>query len=299
MTLRLHVVCLLSLSVAAAAPLATAWAQDAPAPASHSSAGLPNPELAWSMLSDNAAPGRSSHDRIEAMAALGTMGNDEHAAKLIGPAIIEHNSDVRIAAILAAGESKNPALIPQLKIALDDDNPQVAYTAALTLWKMHDNSGEDLLLAVATGDRKAKPGLIKSEKHKAAKKLHSPKALTMLAVNQGSGYFLGPFGVGLKAIEVVNKSSGAPIRAEDIDELAKQHSDAVHEMLLDNLTDPEPAVRAAAVKGLGNWPGEESARQIYPLFGDTHLAVRLTAAAAYLRVLQPTAEPANAAAGAP
>ena len=250
------------------------------------------------MLSDNAAPGRSSHDRIEAMAALGSMGKDEQAAKLIGPAIIEHNSDVRIAAILAAGEAKNPALVPQLQAALDDDNAQVAYTAALTLWKMHDTSGEDLLLAVASGDRKAKPGLMKSEKHKAAKELHSPKTMTMLAVNQASGYFLGPFGIGLKAIEVVNKNSGAPIRAATIDELAKQHSDAVRETLIDDLTDPEPAVRAAAVKGLGNWPGEDTARQIYPLFGDTHLAVRLTAAAAYLRVLKPGAEPGNTATGA-
>lgn len=250
------------------------------------------------MLSDNAAPGRSAHDRIQAMAALGSMGTDERAAKLIGPAIIEHNSDVRIAAILAAGLSNNPALIPQLKIALDDDNPQVAYTAALTLWKMHDTSGEDLLLAVAEGDRKAKPGLIKTQKHKAAKELHSPKAMSMIAVNQASGYFLGPFGVGLKAIEMASKNSGAITRAQAVDELARQHSDAVREALVDGLTDPEPAVRAASVKGLGNWPGPDSARQIYPLFGDTHLAVRLTAAAAYLRVQHGPAEPANTAAGA-
>ena len=88
--------------------------------------------------------------------------------------------------------------------------------------------GQDLLTAVALGDRKAKPGLIKSEKHKAAKELHSPKTMAMIAVNQASGYFLGPFGVGLKAIEMVNKDSGAAPRAAAVDQLAQQHTDEVH-----------------------------------------------------------------------
>ena len=42
------------------------------------------------------------------------------------------------------------------------------------------------------------------------------KTMAMIAVNQGSGYFLGPFGVGLKAIEMVNKDSGAAPRAAAI-----------------------------------------------------------------------------------
>jgi HEAT repeat protein len=245
----------------------------------------PNEIRAWSLLTESVAPGRSSHDRIQALAALGTMGNNDRAAKLIGDAIVDHESDVRIAAILAAGLTKNPALIPRLRQALDDDNPQVAYTAAITLWKMQDTSGQDLLAAVALGDRKAKPGLIKSEKHKADKDLHSPKTLAMIAVNQGSGYFLGPFGVGLKAIEMVDKNSGAATRAAAIGQLAQQHSDEVRETLIQDLTDAEPAVRAAAAKGLGRWPGEDTEKQLAPMFGDNKLAVRLTAAAAYLRAL--------------
>lgn len=243
----------------------------------------PNEIRAWSILTESAAPGRSAHDRIEALAALGTMGSNERAARIIGEAITGHDSDVRVAAILAAGLTQNHALFPQLKQALDDPNPQVAYTAALTLWKMHDTTGEDLLIAVAEGDRKAKPGLIKSEKHKADKDLHSPKTLTMIAITQGSGFFLGPFGVGIKAIEVIDKNSGASTRAAALDQLARQHSDEVREVLIQNLTDGEPAVRAAAAKGLGRWPGEDTARQLAPMFGDNHLAVRLTAAAAYIR----------------
>ena len=257
-----------------------------------------NSAFAWGMLEKNAAPDKSAHDRIQALAALGTMGNDERAAKLIGDNIVEHNYEVRVAAILAAGLTNNHALIPRLQQALDDDNPQVAYTAALTLWKMHDTSGEDLLIAVATGDRKAKTGLIKSSKHKASKDLHDPKKLTMMGINESAGYLIGPFGVGLKAVEYANKNSGAGPRASAIDTIAQQHSDAVRDALIADLTDPEPAVRAAAAKGLGNWPGEDSAKQLYPLFGDTHLAVRLTAAAAYLRALHGPAEPPAPTAGA-
>lgn len=243
----------------------------------------PNDIRAWSILTESAAPGRSAHDRIEALAALGTMGSDERAAKLIADAIAGHDADVRVAAILAAGQTRNPQLVPPLQRALDDDDDQVAYAAAVTLWKMHDYTGEDLLLAVSQDDRKVKPGLIKSERHKAAKDLHSPKALTMIAVNQGSGYFLGPFGIGVKAIEMVSKSSGAVTRAAAIDQLAQHHTDEVRAALIDDLTDAEPAVRAAAAKGLGRWPGTDTAKALAPLFADNHLAVRLTAAAAYLR----------------
>ncbi|HEX4156259.1 MAG TPA: HEAT repeat domain-containing protein [Acidobacteriaceae bacterium] len=242
---------------------------------------------AWSLITEAAAPGRSTHDRIEAVAALGTMGSDERAAHLIADAINGHESDVRVAAILAAGLSKNPKLIPPLQTALNDDNAQVAYTAAITLWKMHDTSGEDLLIAVALGDRKPNPGFIKIEKHKADRELHDPKSMAVLAVANGSGYFLGPFGVGVKAIEYVGKNKATAIaRSSAIDQLAQQHTQEVHDALVQDLTDGEPAVRAAAAKALGRWPGEDTARLVAPMFGDNRLAVRLTAAATYLRATE-------------
>lgn len=266
---------------------ASASQQVAPPPAAQESGQNfePNEIRAWSMLSDAAKPGQSAHDRVQAMAALGTMGNDERAARLIEEGFSAKDYDVRTAAVLAAGLTKNPKLIEPLQRVLDDDNPQVALAAATTLWKMHDYSGQDLMIAVALGDAKFKPGLIKSQKHKAAKDLHSPKTMAMIAVNGSSGYFLGPFGVGLKAVEYLNKDSGAAPRAAVVDQLARQHTDEVHDVLVQDLTDPEPAVRAAAAKGLGRWPDAETERQMLPMFGDNKLAVRLTAAATYLRAL--------------
>ena len=246
----------------------------------------PNEIRAWSMLTDAAKPGQSARDRVQAMAALGTMGNDERAARLIEQGMTGSDSDVRVAAILAAGNSKNARLIPALSRLLDDDNPEVAYTAAITLWKMHDYTGEDFLIAAALGDQKVKPGLIKASKHKAVTDLHSPKTMTMIGLNASAGFFLGPFGVGLKAIEYADKPNGAAVaRAAAVDQLARQHNDQVHDVLIADLTDFEPAVRAAAAKGLGRWPDAETERQMLPMFGDNKLAVRLTAAATYLRAL--------------
>src|SRR6185312_12315185 len=138
-----------------------------------------------------------------------------------------------LASAAAPDKSKNPQLITRLRAALDDPDPQVAYAAATTLWKMHDSSGEDLLLAVAAGDAHDKLGMIKAEKHKAAKELHSPGALVKIGIMQGSGFFLGPFGFGVKAIDYIHKNGGDPGRAAAIDMLAEEHTETVHEALID------------------------------------------------------------------
>ncbi len=248
-------------------------------------------DRAWSLLAQYANPDKSSEDRIQALAALGTMGSDARAAKLIGEAVTGHDMDVRTAAVLAAAETQNPALIPKLQAALDDEQPQVAYAAASTLWKLHDDSGEDLLLAVVSGDRKDKLGFIAKEKHKAAKEMHSPAALAKIGIQQGAGFFLGPFGFGVKAIFLIKKNGGDPDRAAAVDLLAQRHTETVHAALVDALDDHDVAVRAAAARGLSQWPGPETAKLLLPLFNDDKLAVKLTAAAAYIRMVEPHPTP--------
>jgi HEAT repeat protein len=256
-------------------------------------AGLPPPSIdrAWSMLTSHAAPDKSQQDRIQALAALSSMGVDPRAEHLIGQAITGHDMDVRTAAILAADKTKNPQLIDELRAALDDKEPQVAYAAATTLWKMHDSSGEDLLLAVVAGDQPVKPGKIKREKHKAAKELHNPRTLATMGIEHGGGFFLGPFGFGLKAIEFIHKNGGDPDRAAAVDFIAEEHTEEVHAALIDALDDKDFAVRAAAARALGNWPGRDTANHLRKLFDDDRTAVRLTAAASFIRVYDPHPSP--------
>jgi len=256
-------------------------------------AGLPPPSIdrAWSMLTSNAAPDKSQQDRIQALAALGSMGVDPRAEHLIGQAITGHDMDVRTAAILAAEHTKNPQLIDELRRALDDKEPQVAYAAAVTLWRMHDSSGEDLLLAVVAGDQPVKPGMIKREKHKAAKELHNPRTLATMGIEHGGGFFLGPFGFGLKALEFIHKNGGDADRAAAVDLVAEEHTEEVHAALIDALDDKDFAVRAAAARALGNWPGNDTASKLRKLFDDDRLAVRLSAAASFIRVFDPHPSP--------
>jgi HEAT repeat protein len=92
---------------------------------------------------------------------------------------------------------------------------------------------------------------------------------------------------------MVNKDSGVAPRAGVINQLARQHSEQVHDVLVQGLTDGEPAVRAASAKGLGRWPGDETAKLVAPMFEDTKLAVRLTAAATYLRAVHNIPTPSD------
>lgn len=241
-------------------------------------------DKAWSLLSDNAAAGKNPNDRIQALAALGSMGTDDHAARLISDAFTSKDVDVRLAAVLAATQTRNPRLLPRLKEALDDPDPQVAYTAASALWKNHEHDGEDLLIAIAEGDRKPNENLMAGSRRKASEELHNPKLMATQGLEAGAGFAFGPAGFGVKAIMYAKGQGGALARAEAVDLLAQSHTEQVHQTLVDCLVDKEAAVRASCAKGLGAWPGGASARLLGPMLDDNKLPVRLMAAASYIRV---------------
>lgn len=238
-----------------------------------------NVDSAWEMLT--AAAHKSTQSHIVALAALGTMGNNRRAAKLIAEGMTDSEMEVRTAAILAAGQSKNRSLIPDLRERLDDREPQVVFTAAVTLWKMHDREGEEALEAVAAGDEKAKPGLIHGAKNQMNHELHDPKALATMGASEGASLLLGPFGFGIRAVEYMRKSGSNPARANAINLLAEGHV-AMRSELIDALSDKDTAVRAAAAKALGERHESANLKPLGGLFSDPRLPVRLTAAAAYI-----------------
>ena len=269
--------------VAIPAPAETA-AEPAPAAGSAPARGVLL-DRAWSMLTENAAAGKNPNDRIQALAALGSMGYDERAARLISDGFTSKEIDVRIAAILAASQTKNPRLVPRIREAFDDPDPQVAYTAAVSLWNNNkDRSGEDLLIAVAEGDRKAGESLMAGAKHKGQEEIHNPKLMATQGLEAGAGFAFGPAGFGIKAVMYAKGQGGAVARAAAVNLLSESHTEQVHRTLVDCLSDKEAAVRAACARGLGNWPSAETAGQLAPLLDDNKLGVRLTAAAAYIRV---------------
>ncbi len=91
---------------------------------------------------------------------------------------------------------------------MGDKSPEVTFAAAQALWKMGDRSGRDIFYEVLDGERKVKPGVIKSKLYKVRMDMHDPNALALIGVNEVSSAFLGPFSMGVSIAEEYAKNTG-------------------------------------------------------------------------------------------
>jgi HEAT repeat protein len=240
------------------------------------------------MLTEAAEDAKHADLRIQALAALGTLGADSRGEKMIVAAMKDPDVDVRTAAVLAAGQTRSRDLTTDIRALLDDREPQVAFAAATTLWKMNDRSGEDILVAVVNGDRSANPKLMNGTMHKVNREVHNPASLARLGALQGASMLLGPFGFGITAFEYMRKNGGDNARVSAIEQLSQEKTAPIRDELIAALTDKDPAVRAAAAIALGSYRERSVPNALLPVFDDTKAPVRLTAAAAYIRVTQAT-----------
>ena len=239
-------------------------------------------DAAWDILTAAAGDARHPDTRIQALAALGLLGNNPRSQKLIEAGMLDPDVDVRTAAVLAAGQTGSPSITSAMRRLLNDKEPQVAFGAALSLWKMGDHSGEDILMAVIDGERRSSATLISSTEHAINRNLHSPVALAKIGALQASGMLLGPWGFGITAYEYIRKNGGDTARVNAIEAIAQEKTEPIRKNLLEALTDKDPAVRAAAAKALASYHEVESSTAIAQLFDDSKAPVRYTAAAAYL-----------------
>ena len=237
----------------------------------------------WQILTEGSQDAKLVDTRTQALNALSSLGTNARANTLIASAMKDPNLDVRTAAILAAGKSKSRTLIPPVKKLLDDPEPQVVFAAAITLWsQFKDKSGEDVLAAVASGDRKANPKLVNGARHDMSRTLHDPSALAKIGLETGAGMVLGPFGFSIAAIEYMRKNGADTARVQAMDLLTEDKTEDVHDQMKSALGDKDPGVRAAAVKAMGQFHRSRDAAIIEPLLDDSKLPVRLAAAAAYI-----------------
>ena len=237
---------------------------------------------AWAILTDAAGNAKHTQTRLQALAALGLL-RLPRSSKMIANAMTEPDLDVRTAAVLAAGQTKDRNLTTNIRNLLDDKEPQVAFAAAMTLWKMNDKSGEDILMSVVNGDRSTNPTLLHGTKHKINKDLHDPAMLARMGAMQGAYMLLGPFGYGITAFQFMHQTGGDFARASAIEQLSQERIEPVHRELIAALGEKDQIVRVAALKGLMEYHDNATSMAIYKLFVDSKYPVRLTAAAAYLR----------------
>jgi HEAT repeat protein len=247
-------------------------------------------DTAWEMLktalSDSKAQARQA--RIDAVTALGTLGDFAQAQKLLRDTAQDSDRYLRFAAVAAMGASKAELFIPDLKAALKDSAPEVSFAAAVGLWKMHDRSGESILYGVLAGERKAKQGAVGSGLHQADQDLHSPSKLAEIGAEQGAYALLGPVGFGVDAFRMMHKGNNANSpRVLTATLLADDNSKATMQQFLDALEDRDSFVRAAAARELGDCRGKQVTDALQGAFDDPKPVVRLMAAASYIRASQP------------
>jgi HEAT repeat protein len=245
---------------------------------------------AWDMLktalSDSKTQARQA--RLDAVAAIGTLSDLEQAQKLLRDAAKDPDRYLRLAAVVAMGASKAEIFIPDLRTALEDSAPEVSFAAAVSLWKMHDRSGENVLYGVLAGERKVKQGVVGSGVHQADDDLHSPSKLAGIGAEQGAYALLGPIGFGVDAFRMAHKgSNGNSARVLTATLLTDDKSEATEQQFLDALEDRDYFVRAAAVRALGDYRGDRVTDALQGAFVDPKPAVRLMAAASFIRASQP------------
>ena len=240
---------------------------------------------AWEMLVAGIRDGKASK-RTAAIAALGALGPQPRAVRLIEEALDDKDFSVRQAAAIGLGEMKARESISKLRGALNDKSPEVSFAAARSLWQMGDRSGRDILVEVLDRERKTSEGSVKSNLRDTYKKYHSRSALALIGAKQAAGMLFGPLSLGITAAQELAKDKSAPVRALSASLLAWDPSDDAAHGLDDALQDKNWIVRAAAAEALGKLPRNGQIEELAPLLDDDKEVVRFMAASSIVRLSQ-------------
>jgi len=246
----------------------------------------PSDSAAWDALRQG-IDDKEAHHRKTAIAAIGTIGDDPEAVKLVESGLQDKDSEVRQTAAATLGEMGAYDAIPNLKAALDD-SPEVSFTAAKALWNLGASSSRDIIQAVMIGERKDKPGRIQGAMQEAKQKMHSPGELAYMGAKEATGVVFAPASIGIVAIHEALKESrndpGAPGRAAAAAILGKDPDPYSLVLLEWALGDKSWAVRVAVAKALGERGNEQTIQKLSPLLSDERHAVRYMAAASMLKL---------------
>jgi HEAT repeat protein len=242
---------------------------------------------AWEML-QNASDASKPRDHVSLLVALGTMGGYKQAEDMLIAGMKDKDFDVRLTAVTAAGATDDHALIPALRVAMEDQAPEVVVTAAASLWKMGDQTGIDVLQEVLTGQMKGKSGPFKSGMHTVNKDMHDPSALATIGLEEGGGMLFGPVGIAIAAVKIMHPGASAnSARVIAANLLSNDPSEANKTALIQTMKDKDPFVRQASARGLAKFQGKDVTEALIDGFDDLKPSVRYMAAASYIRVVSP------------
>ena len=242
------------------------------------------PERAWRTLTDGVNAKKFS-DRIIALKAMADLGPNPKGVRLLSEVLKDKDPDVRAEAAATLGAMKSRAALPALRVALNDEAPQVSFAAAKSLWQLGDNAGRRVLLDVLQGDKGTKDGFVASHKREAKRELQDKKALVAMGAEKGAGEFLpGPLGMGVGLAKQQLAGGTDPARADCADLLSRRPDKATMLALKTALMDRDWSVRTAAAVALGRLARPGTQQWLEYALDDGKAAVRDAAAVGILRM---------------
>jgi HEAT repeat protein len=257
-----------------------------------------NVQRCQSILND-AIHDRNPDGRMGAAEALSLVGVKDNALESLAPMLDDHDVPVRIAVVVTLGDFKDNRALPLLKKALRDPVPEVDFAAAKVLYHLHDPEGVQFLLDVVSKESKASSSYLSNEKRSALRMLHTPTKLFIYIGIEAAGFAPVPgLGFGLSSAQGILSAPDSSARAASLLLIGSSRDAALADAVGSALSDKEWSVRAAAAHLVAMHPFPQFREQLVPLLDDKKDAVRVRAAAAYIR-LQPATKmlPARKGAG--
>jgi len=245
----------------------------------------PAPEQLAHVILDTALKDNNPDTRKQAVTALSLLGAREPYLTQLDSMLQDRDVQVRLAVIASLLDLKSERTADVLHKALKDEVPEVSFAAAKALWSLHDPAGKEALLAVLEGETKTASGFLTRQKRDALRKMSTPKGMFLFAVTEGVGFAPLPgFGTGVSSMQGILSDPGISGRATAALLLGREKDRETLEALRAALSDKDWSVRAAVVHSLALHNDRSYERDMVSLFDDKKEAVRLRAAAAYLRL---------------
>jgi HEAT repeat protein len=244
---------------------------------------------ARAVLEQGAADG-DPDTRREVALALGMLPRRDPSVRLIQKLAADKDHLVREAALNSIGELHDPGLAKTALNALDDDIPEVAYSAARTLFQLHQPEGKQLLLDIVEKEAKAKTGFLRAKLRDVTRRMKRPKSAALFVVQQGVGFVPVPgLGEGFSALSSLVGDPDFSARATTLVILSSDKSPEVRAEIEEAFNDSDWSMRAAAIQIAASRYERPWRFRVIPLVEDTNRRVRYRAAACFLRLSSPPA----------
>jgi len=235
--------------------------------------------------------------RKQAVAALSLAATRGPVFGQLQGMLDDQDVEVRIATVTGLAELKTPEAREALHKALKDATPEVSFAAAKALFGLKDPLGRQALLAVVARESKTSSNFLTKQKRDALRMLHTPRVLILYVVQQGVGFVPVPgLGEGVSSMQALLNDPSVSGRAQAVLLLGKDIDAKTLGGLKDATHDADWTVRAAAVHSLALHNDPALLPELEQRLNDDKQAVRLRAAAGYLRLTEIQAQPKKRAA---